>query len=708
MSFENTLLAWVKSSHVSEATAASETTLTKTSGAPEIYDGVAYAQFPGSSTTTPSGYAVTVKFNDAGYAFAGLTRTMTATDPVSQYVSNIEAGFKNDAGTVLRTYNGADGGVALGSSTSTYKILYDGVKYVYLADGNVVWVDNVIGSSSLAGYNAGVAIFSPNSSVSVTGQVYTGGEYPTPNVEVDAVSNIQVDTSIPEKARVSWAYSQTAGKSPAVSFNVKIYYFSGFHIEELLVETTIADANATSHEFTITTALDITKVEIISRSTYMYGNNTSITSLAGPWSVSAAPTPTITNVSVTQPTTVGVQWTNSVDPESFNLYVYDSSGETYVTYIVSDPTSRSYEIDIVDYGTYSFQTEAVYATGTTKSSNVYSGVSVDGNTVASPEITNAVAGDGSITVDWSYTGTTAISFNIYWTKAGNTYQVLGLDSALRTYTITGLSTGSYAIQLGAVDSQSNEQSSNLFGPVSVQGGGGGGGGGGGNNGGNEHNNMATLTFNPAFTVDATDATDVTIYGEEAVPRPDYTDTLAVSVPLADLNNVLSFTKDGVTAASDFSIDLSGIAAAVKTELQTRLQLDHARPSLADMGIDARSILSVTDGAWGADDAALKVADTTDAARNVYEQAADKGKLSASEGKLNLAVGDTFVFFMDTAATQSVTITIDSGTYSGAATSDVAPLIPLAALFGASNAAGDKGTISKTWDYKFTVTVTATA
>jgi hypothetical protein len=62
--------------------------------------------------------------------------------------------------------------------------------------------------------------------------------------------------------------------------------------------------------------------------------------------------------------------------------------------------------------------------------------------------------------------------------------------------------------------------------------------------------------------------------------------------------------------------------------------------------------------------------------------------------------------MDTEATQSITITIDSGVYTDASTSDVAPLIPVAALFGASNAAGDKGTISKSWDYKFKVTVTA--
>lgn len=89
---------------------------------------------------------------------------------------------------------------------------------------------------------------------------------------------------------------------------------------------------------------------------------------------------------------------------------------------------------------------------------------------ASPvTITNAVAGAGSITVDWTYTGTAAVAFNVYWTIAGSTYQATVSDNTARTYTITGLSAGSYAIQLGAVDDQGGEEASNLFGPVSVQG-----------------------------------------------------------------------------------------------------------------------------------------------------------------------------------------------------------------------------------------------
>lgn len=240
----------------------------------------------------------------------------------------------------------------------------------------------------------------------------------------------------------------------------------------------------------------------------------------------------------------------------------------------------------------------------------------------------------------------------------------------------------------------------------TSGGGGGGGGSGGNNGGTGHNNMATLTYNLPKSADLTYDESVVVYGETAVTRPDYTDALAVSVPLADLNKVLYFAKDGEAPASDFSVDLSAIADAVKTALEARLGADHPLPALSAMGIDARSILSHTVGEWTAADGTLKTADTSDTARNVYEQAADKGKLSDSVGQLNLAVGDTFVFYLDSSATQSLAITIDSSVLSGASTSDVAPLIPFASIFGSTNAAGDKGVISNTWTYKFTVTVTA--
>lgn len=229
----------------------------------------------------------------------------------------------------------------------------------------------------------------------------------------------------------------------------------------------------------------------------------------------------------------------------------------------------------------------------------------------------------------------------------------------------------------------------------------------GNTGGNDYNNMpASLTFNPAYTVDASYSESVTVYGETAVTRTDYPDTLAVSVPVADLEGILSFMKSGESAASDFGVSLAGISAAVKTALEARLGTDHPLPSLSSMGIDARSILSHTAGSWSADVTALDQTDSSDAARNVYEQAADKGKLSSTDGKLALSAGDQFVFYMDTSATQSLAITIDDVTLSGAAKSDVAPLIPFAGVFGASNSAGDKGTISKSWAYKFTVTVTA--
>lgn len=235
--------------------------------------------------------------------------------------------------------------------------------------------------------------------------------------------------------------------------------------------------------------------------------------------------------------------------------------------------------------------------------------------------------------------------------------------------------------------------------------GGGSGGGDPNNGGNGYNNMSTLTFNPAYQVDASHSSSVVVYGETAVTRPEYTDALAITVSAANLNKVLSFAKDGEAAATDFKVNLDSIKAAVKTALEARLQTDHALPSLSSMGIDARSILSQTLGAWAADVAPLAVDKTGDVARNVYEQAADKGKLSASAGELNLSSGDTFTFYMDTTATQSLEISIDSGTLAGASTSDVTPLIPLAAIFGATNAAGDKGTITKSWPYKFAVTAT---
>lgn len=425
----------------------------------------------------------------------------------------------------------------------------------------------------------------------------------------------------------------------------------------------------------------------------------------------STPAAVITDVTVSG-STVTVQWSHDGGISYFNVYLTPTNGDARIERLTVDQYMRSINISALD-GTYTVEMETMSPYGTLVTSTPWaSEITVAGGGGGGggsiPVITSvtSVAND-SIQVDWMYSGV-AVAFNVYWIKAGITFSHHISDPTATTYTITGLDAGYYAIQIGAVDDQGGEAGSDLSSAVSVVGGGGGGGGGGGNNGGNGYNNMASLTFNPAFRVDATDATNVTIYGETAVDRPEYNVDIAVSVSKTLLDEVLSFSKNGEAAATDFSVDLSGIASAVSTALASKLQELRPRPSLADMGIDDRSILSVTHGAWAANDTDDLETAKTDGARNVYEQAADKGKLSVSEGKLNLAVGDQFIFFMDTAATQSVEITIDGDVYSGASTSDVAPLIPLAALFGASNAAGDKGTISKTWDYKFKVTVTATA
>ena len=222
--------------------------------------------------------------------------------------------------------------------------------------------------------------------------------------------------------------------------------------------------------------------------------------------------------------------------------------------------------------------------------------------------------------------------------------------------------------------------------------------------------MATLVYNPAFRADATYDESIVVYGETAVTR-DYPDSLAVEITVAEMNALLSFTKDGENAAADFTVDLSGISAKVKSALETRLEADHPSIDLVDIGVDARSILSHSKQAWTADVSALDVPDTAVTARNIYEQAADKGKLDAVLGKLAMSAGESFSFYMDTKASQSLSITIDSADLSGATPSDVAPLIPSKGangllVSGVPFGQADKGTFSKDWDYKFTVTLTA--
>jgi len=150
-------LSWQTSAAASVS--GSEATLTGSGGA---YDAIAYAALPSAS-----GYWAHFDLTGipGGYAFVGLTQSMTNTDPVSQVAPLIPYGFKANGGQILLQNNNGDAYISAEgvANASTVTIVYDGKSLLYYLDGvrNVAYAPNVDVDAhsawkvAIAGYSQG-------------------------------------------------------------------------------------------------------------------------------------------------------------------------------------------------------------------------------------------------------------------------------------------------------------------------------------------------------------------------------------------------------------------------------------------------------------------------------------------------------------------------------------------------------------------------
>lgn len=357
-------LSWTTSDDVT----ASGTTLTTLTigGAADGYDKIAYALLPAAASKF--WLHVDATGMGSGYAFIGLSQTMTTTDPVSQFAPTVQMGFKADGGP-MGFQNGDSETVAdIGALvTNNVTLVYDGRDIAVYKDGTLVGGYAPGATVTADQFRIALAAYSPGTSMQVMGGVYTGGYlFPDP---------------------------------PEAGSNV-----TQFLDGSLVIKFDVPSANVSSYILQSPTDGTITI------------GNTDWSDAGGVRTLNAIPNLTSFAGFVIQAVVGGV---NSI-PRPLSI---------------EPPT---------------------------------------------PTVTSATSpADGSIEVQWSYGGPSVAAFNVYyWIQADTTTTDPVFDPTARSYTITGLATGSYYVQVSALDSQS-EATGSLAGPVSVTGAAGGGGGGGG-------------------------------------------------------------------------------------------------------------------------------------------------------------------------------------------------------------------------------------
>lgn len=167
-------------------------------GSGSAYDAIRYYSLPERNSVV-KGYYAAISFFAYGSQYAGLTTSLTSTDPVEQYQSKIDAGFKNDNGTVYLVVNGAET-TPIGDYTSMYCVLYDGRSYFYYKDYERVLVRSRIDVTSTM--NVGVAIY--NGNVGIVGGTYTGEQIEV--IEKPTITNV---SQSPDEINVVWTCDGT-------------------------------------------------------------------------------------------------------------------------------------------------------------------------------------------------------------------------------------------------------------------------------------------------------------------------------------------------------------------------------------------------------------------------------------------------------------------------------------------------------------------
>lgn len=110
----------------------------------------------------------TVSFLSTGYAYAGLSQTMTTTVPVAQFASKVDMGFKVDGQTVFAVYSGGEAD-ALGDITQSYTVVKTSSFINYYVDGTLA-VQKPVPLLNGNTYRLAVAIY--DVSVNIVGGIY--------------------------------------------------------------------------------------------------------------------------------------------------------------------------------------------------------------------------------------------------------------------------------------------------------------------------------------------------------------------------------------------------------------------------------------------------------------------------------------------------------------------------------------------------------
>jgi hypothetical protein len=538
-----TSLSWTQSN-----VTISGTSLTG-SGSGNAYDAVGFAPLP-ALTTGKTGYYATIDFSgEQGYAYVGLSQSMTTTDPVEQNASKIDAGFKCNGVYVLLVLDGVEI-MGAGTSSDTYQVVFDGTQYIYFVNGmHVLRADAPADNGN--GYRVAAA-FRDGMSAVVTAGTYDGQPIMFPPSQVQ---DLEVDIGIPGEMTVTW--NPPSYNGGGISY-YKVGYISVDDPYIPIDEVTIAANLERSHTFTNVSANEEYAVTVIAFNNTEQSGPTASVSLTTPGWLSPTEVRNLV-VTSTQQNTIDITWDS---PVSTGL-----SSETFTKYRIFFLNIAGVDINIlVDH-------EAGKTTGYTYSipdqySGIYvlqiaaiNGADIEGNVAARAvqvesepplPVTNIAADNsvpGKLTVTWEIDQTPPVAsrFMVIATDSlGNQVPIIVENTNSAELT---LNAETYSIEVTAITGLGGTASSN--GPAGVvvapDSGGGGGGGGGGNNGGNGYNNMATLEYNyPSWAADVTQTNTITVLGEDSA---DITadETIVINVPLAKLKECIVYESQWTTS-----------------------------------------------------------------------------------------------------------------------------------------------------------------
>jgi hypothetical protein len=513
---------------------------------PGDYDSVGFYSLPSVNGTTIKGYYSTVKFsNDGGYAYAGLTTSMTTTDPVGQYSSKIDAGFKNEAGGIMLVSNGAEVYV-LGDYTSTYSVLYDGSRYIYYKDN--ISVNNTSASGITSGMKVGVAIYD-GQNIDITGGTYSGS-----TIEIVSPVSVTDVVQIGKNINITLACNGTPS-----DYTIKLLNDQGV-IQDTF---SFSPSNDQVYSITIDQLTNFTGApdfyKIVADAVY---TNTTLTS--GEYVFTSADLrPIVIGFTQLDERKLSIQWSSSAGVDDYSVYIgkYDATSDTYINItnspflIPGDTSTYIAEFDLQPGEQYKAYVTATFGSKTTSEGTPMFITIIDWREPYGVKniVVDTTTVPGQVVISWENDDSTG-----YVVPVNHVILLLDdVDVVIESYNTSNsevsliTSFNSYPVNIAKI--LINAVNNNTFnipsaqavlvGPWAIQGGGGG--GGGGNNGGNGHN-MALEFAYTGYEGAVSQTNTITVLGEEggALTKDE---TIVVHVTAEELSKVLAYSSNWTTS-----------------------------------------------------------------------------------------------------------------------------------------------------------------